>query len=308
MRFFDSNNNERVDVEISTGISINPADWNGKKQTFKPNTNRGNNVEIANRMENLKNEIISNANLEFSNGGIINKQFLKKIIDKTNNRPSQALGVNDPSVYFRNTIKEYTDYYTTHISPDTNDFLKPNTIKKYNTLRNAIIDFEVKNKVDIKLIDIDMTFHSQFISFHKNKNHSDSTINKDIRNIKAVLRFAENKKQYKVNNAYKDRSFTFKLSQTYDTYLNYDEIELITNLIIEDDKLEKFRDFFVLNLWFGCRVSDMQKITSANIEYGNTISIPAMIKTGKKVKIPISKSVKKYLIKEMGNFHLRMKY
>lgn len=302
LRFFDSRNNERTDIEIRTGFSVNPNDWNSKKQSFKPNANRVNNMVIEDKLNQLKEEIIYQSNLEYNNGGSINNQFLKSVVDKFNNRPSQALGLSDPAVYFKHTITEYVEYYKTHIHPDTKDFLKPNTIKKYDTLKRAIEEFEKENRIILKLIDIDMAFHSKFIIYHQSKSHADSTINKDFSMIKAVLRFAENKKKYRVNDSYKDRDFTFKESQSYDTYLNFDEIEAITNLKLDNEKLDKFRDFFVCNLWFGCRVSDMQAISSSNIENGHTILIPEMKKVGKKVKIPIHKSVLKILEKRGGKF------
>lgn len=302
LRYFDSKNNERTDVEISTGFSINPADWNSKKQCFKPNANRNKNVVIEEKLNQIKEEVIYQSNLEYNKGGSIDLKFLKGVVDKFNNRPSKELGLNDPAVFFKNTITEYTDYYTTHIHPDTKKFLSLNTIKKYNTLKRAIEEYQDENKIDLKLIDIDMSFHSKFIVYHQSKSHADSTINKDFSMIKAVLRFAENKKKYKINDSYKDREFTFKESQSYDTYLNFEEIEIITNLKLDDEKEDKFRDFFVCNLWFGCRISDMETISSANIENGHTILIPAMKKVDKKVKIPIHKSVLKILDKRRGKF------
>ncbi|MCT3801574.1 phage integrase SAM-like domain-containing protein [Elizabethkingia anophelis] len=304
VRFFDSRNNIRTDIEIRTGFNINPNDWNSKKQVFKPNANRVNNMVIGEKLDQLKEDVISQTNLEYNKGGSIDKQFLKNLVDKFNNRPSKELGLLDPAVYFKYTILEYVEYYSAHIHPDTKGFLKPNTIKKYKTLERAIDDFEENNnqKQVLKLIDIDMDFHSNFIIYHQSKNHSDSTINKDFKMIKAVLRFAENKQKYKVNISYKDRDFTFNESQSFDTYLNYDEIEQVRNLELEDDKLDRYRDFFVCNLWFGCRVSDMQNVSSANIENGNTVLIPEMKKVGKKVKIPIHKSVLNILEKRNGKF------
>ncbi|MCT3630969.1 tyrosine-type recombinase/integrase [Elizabethkingia anophelis] len=302
IRFFDSRNNVRTDIEIRTGFNINPNDWNVKKQVFKPNANRASNIIIGEKLVQLKEDIIFQVNLEYNNGGSIDKQFLKNLIDKFNNRPSKELGDKDPAVYFKYTIGEYVNYYSTHIHPDTKGFLKPNTIKKYETLKRAIDDFEKECNQALKLIDLDMDFHSNFIIYHQSKNHSDSTINKDFKMIKAILRFAENKQKYRVNASYKDKDFTFNESQSFDTYLNYDEIEQLTALELKDDRLDRFRDFFVCNLWFGCRVSDMQNISSANIENGNTVLIPEMKKVGKKVKIPIHKSVLNILRKRNGRF------
>ena len=259
-------------------------------------------MNIEEKLNQIKEEVIYQSNLEYNKGGSIDMKFLKGVIDKFNNRPSKELGLNDPAVFFKNTITEYTDYYTTHIHPDTKKFLRLNTIKKYNTLKRAIEEYQDENKIDLKLIDIDMSFHSKFIVYHQSKSHADSTINKDFSMIKAVLRFAENKKKYKINDSYKDREFTFRESQSFDTFLDFQEIETITNLKLDDEKEDKFRDFFVCNLWFGCRISDMETISSANIENGNTILIPAMKKVDKKVKIPIHKSVLQILDKRSGKF------
>lgn len=64
MRFFDSRNNIRTDIEIKTGFNINPNDWNSKKQVFKPNANRVNNMVIREKLDQLKEDIVYQVNLE----------------------------------------------------------------------------------------------------------------------------------------------------------------------------------------------------------------------------------------------------
>ena len=121
-----------------------------------------------------------------------------------------------------------------------------------------------------------------------------NTIGKLVKNLKAFLNDCMRRKLIdKIDLS----QFKVLQEEVDHIYLNYNEIDNISNIDCKDDKeLETTKDFFVLGCYTGLRFSDIIRLKPEYIE-NNFININQK-KTGKKVVIPLRspalKIIKKY--------------
>jgi integrase len=108
------------------------------------------------------------------------------------------------------------------------------------------------------------------------------------------------KKGIEINKEIKLRGFYTPTNKTKDIYLNEDEINKIFNHKFNSDYLDNARDWFIIGLRTGLRISDFLKLNKKNIVDGfiekNTL------KTDFPVIIPIHEQVQFVLDKRKGKF------
>jgi len=150
--------------------------------------------------------------------------------------------------------------------------LRLNTVKKYNGLKNHLIDFATESKRKLDVPGIDKDFLSEFkdylIAYEKKlddgtiKKLTDNTIAKNVKAAKSFIRFYMNKNVIKPFNIAEVKSveregaiFVLPIKQL---------IEL-QNEKLESDKLNKVRDVFCFMCWTGQRFSDIEKLKHSDI-------------------------------------------
>lgn len=127
-----------------------------------------------------------------------------------------------------------------------------------------------------------------------------TNIQKYLNIIKGTCRDAKTQ-NIEVNPEFEHKSFSFKREKTHDTYLNIEEINKIYNLdLSNNERLDNVRDWLIVGVWTGLRISDMKRLTAINSNNG-TISIKTE-KTSASAVIPIHHNVKAILDKRKGNF------
>jgi integrase len=82
-------------------------------------------------------------------------------------------------------------------------------------------------------------------------------------------------------------------------YLTLEERDLISNAVLDNEKLERVRDIFLFQCYVGARVGDLCKLTKNNINRGVLNYIPRKTKDGKPVTvtIPLSDKAKQIIAK-----------
>ncbi len=126
-----------------------------------------------------------------------------------------------------------------------------------------------------------------------------NTIGGYIDDIKLFCSNAD-KKKLNVLSDYKLTEFYTPSNKTKDVYLKEEEINLIYNKVFKQDHLDNARDWFVIGLWTGLRVSDLLNLSTKNIN-GDFI-YQENFKTGCQVIIPIHEQIKAILNKRNGEF------
>lgn len=257
------------------------------------------NPKIKDRVESLSRIIIRKFTDDFPKRNQIDALWLKKIIDEFHQRGTDE---NDYQIYFIPLSKYFVNESKNGINPRTGKKLSSRTITRYNYTIDILEKFQQANQVNIKTIDVDLDFLKEFITYVKNSlGYNNSTVLKFITHIKQFLKFASSK-GISVTKDYESGNFTIRSEDAVDTYLNEAEIQKIFSLdLSSNDRLDKVRDLFIVGLWTGLRISDLERINDFDIS-NNRIRIIETQKTGAFVEIPIHTQVKYVL--EKWNYKL----
>lgn len=159
------------------------------------------------------------------------------------------------------------------------------TKKSYTFLFKQIVEFS--NNEDIKLQQVkDYYFVSSFISWMKDtKKISKSTIIGREKLLSCLLHEAVNHKLIKrEDNPF--NNIKIPEMQSRREYLDWKDIELLENLIIEDEKMSKVRDAFLFCCYTGLRFGDFRSLRSEFIKKGSILEVDQN-KTGHLVQLPL---------------------
>ena len=194
--------------------------------------------------------------------------------------------------YFIDTAKKRLD--------KPNNPISYRTIQHYQTTKNKLNSYEKHIGKLVKLTDIDMFFHEDFLEYLETEQKlNPNTIGGYLSVVKRVCRRAE-LKGYKVNINYKSSDFSLPSNKTIDTYLTLSEIHRINNYEFKKDYLDNARDWLIIGVWTGFRVSDLLTLNKLNID-GEFIQKDTL-KTDFPVYVPMHNHVKKILQKRNGDF------
>lgn len=291
IRFYHGRN---IDCSTKSNILVNPIDWSEKMQKFKPNADIRIKNELMPLIENLKKEILRMFSLDYTKGEAINSRWLNKVVDNLHKRPE---GIEEYKIFFASFIENFAKESETRVNNRSGKIISPRTIQKYKTTKSIIEEFEKLKKIRLKITDIDLAFHRQFVSFlTTEKKYSKTVIEKNISTIKGFIKEAKEQKLETSPEA-ESKKFTFTRDEPIDTYLTETEINLIYNLDLSgDERLDNTRDLFIIGLWTGLRISDLSRIQHFLINE-NRIIVAETQKTGSTIEIPIHFQVKRILAK-----------
>lgn len=273
-------------LSYSTGQKILPTDWNEKiKRSY---TNRFINDEL-NRIYNVVDRFIETQ----KKFGVheISKAALKAELDEKENRVK---------VIEAKTIFDYIEILIKEAEDGT--LLIPKKLTRYSagTIKNWKISKEM-----LKVFNPNMTFENvtlemyfEFINFMNRRNYSKNYTGKFLKDWINFMGLGHVKKWHS-NLIYKHPQFVKIREDSEQVYLDEDEIQTLLKLDLSDHKYyEVIRDRYVVNLYTGFRVSDMQTFTEENIQDGNIVHINQ--KTGKKVVIPVHPIIEEIMQKYDG--------
>lgn len=230
---------------------------------------------------------------------IINNNWLKSKIDLFFN--SQNIDKDEKKkIYFT----EFIDDFIKESETKRNRLGKPiakRTIQHYRTTLNKIIDFQNETNVKLKITDINQKFHSKFINYlEQSQQLNNNTIGGYIDDIKLFCNDA-NRKEIKISHDIKSGQFYSPKNETNDIYLTEAEINAIYKCNLEFDYLNNARDWFIIGLRTGLRVSDLLNLDKSYIEDDEFIHLTTK-KTEYPVIIPLHSQVKEILNKRNGEF------
>ena len=115
---------------------------------------------------------------------------------------------------------------------------------------------------------IDLSFHNKFVEFLETEHLlANKTIGGYIDDIKLFCGSAK-RQGIIVHKDFESRDFYSPDNETIDTYLNDDEINNLFNHKQKHDYLENARDWFIIGLRTGLRVSDLLRLKKENINDG----------------------------------------
>src|SRR5690606_7636466 len=143
------------------------------------------------------------------------------------------------------------------------------TIKKYKTTLARVQAFEKSRKRRLKIDEVNLKFYKDFIHYlHNVKNLNYNTTGKYLACIKTICLDAK-KYGIKIHPELEWGEFRITKQETYFVTLTGEEI----NQIFEKDLsgspyLDNARNWLIIGVWTGARVSDLLKFDKSNIKDG----------------------------------------
>jgi integrase len=285
------------DLEASTGIKVPKGKWSFKMEKINP-TDEVDWNELNPKLSALKEFVNNQYSSDSIKGVIINNQWLKKNINSFLNKKTNDDKI-DEQRYLRTFIQSFIDNAEKRLTNPKNP-IKPRTIQHYQTTKNKIEAYEEYSGKSLNLVDVSLQFHTAFIEFLEVEQLlNPNTIGGYIDVLKQVCNKAE-LKGYIVNSDYKNSDFYTPSNKTQDTYLKLEEIHTIYNYKFDTDYLDNARDWLIISVWTGLRVSDLLSLNKSNID-GEYIKKDTL-KTNYPVIIPIHTQVREILKKRGGKF------
>ncbi|MCG8251099.1 site-specific integrase [Tenacibaculum finnmarkense] len=286
----------------TTKIKIYPQFWDKEKQKVR------NRVEVSN----IK-DIINNRLREFESF-ILNKVLLS---DTENPIEIKQNLKNDITEFFGRKTKKVVDTFYSQAEQFIEDTqrrtinekpISKSTILLYKRTIKTLKEFEGCNQYPISFESITMDFYYNFIAFLKDKNFSPNTIGNYIKVLKVFLNDAT-EKGINRNLTYNNKNFIKPTGESFQIYLNEEELSSMINLDLSNDKkLDNARDLFIIGAYTGLRVSDFKNLSKDNIEVRNGYQLLNLIvsKTNRPISIPIHPKVADIITKNSGNFPKKM--
>src|ERR1035437_2570040 len=165
------------------------------------------------------------------------------------------------------------------------------TMKYYNNLKGCLEEYG-KDIVKHNLSTFDFNSKLSLINFCKflgeKRGMNDNSIAKRLNSLKSFLRYCTDEGIF----SFDTTIFSYRVKK-YDTCivaLNFDEIQQLMDLKIENPSWQKIIDVFICNCFMGLRISDLSRLSKADFlmdEGGDYKYASVNKKTGTTVSIPI---------------------
>jgi len=264
----------------STKIKIDRSEWDLKTQ--RPKARRGKTGEANRKITYELNEYQQAFDVLKSK---YKESLTKEIVKKNFDRHFQLA----------QTVKTltYSDYFEIYIQQKKqSEAIKKRSTQAYTTIHTAIIAMQKKAKKTFYLKDFDNAFFMDFIAYLRTeKDISDNTLQRKLGFFKSFLNWCI-VSGYQVNMDFK--KVRVKTRETSHVSLTEEELEILTKVELSE-RLDYYRDLFLIGVYSGQRYSDYSRFNKKYIE-GDNIKIRAK-KTGQFSYIPLSRKLKTILDK-----------
>jgi integrase len=171
------------------------------------------------------------------------------------------------------------------------------SIKNLKKTRNRLFEFNP----NLEFSSISMDSYQAFVNWCNKKNYTLNYISALIKDWKTFMNLGLSKNLHR-NYIHKNKDFKRITEDSYQVYLNDIEIKQLYDLDLSNDQYrENLRDRFIVNLYTGLRISDMQTLTIKNFNIEGDIITHINKKTGKTVAMPVHPLIKRIQIKYNGS-------
>ncbi|MEQ9404804.1 MAG: phage integrase SAM-like domain-containing protein [Cyclobacteriaceae bacterium] len=293
-------NGRAFDFKRSTGILIDPKDWNNNKGKLRSTASVEDIDKKNNDLQRLKSHILDEYDDDYKKGVRIDSEWLKKTIDDYHNQ-SPSIDLDFLTYYGKNYIEELPSKisYAKGGSVGASEA----TIKKYNRVIGLIEEYEKHKRKKLKLEDIDPKFKNDFATYlRKKEGYSENYIGRVIKFVKTFCLDARANGRRVSDQLDKVKGFTKKAK-----FITFSEVEV--KKIVEHDfsnnlVLDNARDWLVIGIYTGQRVSDFMRFTKDMIKEQDEIKtlVFTQVKTGAQTVAPIKKEIEEILEKRGGDF------
>lgn len=287
----------KFDISRTTSLTINPKYWNQKQGKIRPVAEFEDRQSLEKDLNLLKSKIYSQYNIDFPQGVNITGSWLNEVIQNYFNQDN-----NLNKDYLIDFARYYLKNLPNKIQKDGTTGVKPATLKKYETNLRKLEAFEVYKRKRFLIAEVDAAFHREFIAYLKDKEHLNyNSIGKYITIVKTICLDAYRTHGMKINDAILNGNFRTTKEATNFITLSENEIGKIFNKDFSNKPhLDNARNWLIIGVWTGARVSDLLNLDVENIRNG-FIEYTSQ-KTGQKIVMPLHWQVSAILDKASGKF------
>jgi integrase len=287
----------KIDFTKSTSLLINPKFWNNTKGVVKQIAEFDDKLNFQKKLNDLKNDIVTDFNSDFANGIVINSEWLETQINKNLNRK-----VETDLNYFINYAENYLLKLPSTKRYDGKMGVTKATLTKIKTVITKVSNYEKHFKKKLLLTDINLKFHENFIFYlHNVEKLNFNTVGKYIQFVKTIVYDAKNQ-DFNINSEIEKKEFKPIREKTTFVTLSENEIDLIFNHNFDNKpSLDNARNWLIIGVWTGARAGDLLNFTEKKIN-NNFIEYVAQ-KTDQKIVLPLHWQVKAIIEKCNGLPH-----
>lgn len=293
-------NGRAIDIPAGTGLFVDRNNWDKKNQKIRNVISVPDRDKINSKLLELKNHIFNAANMDFTEGEILNRIWLEKSITKYFNRPS--VDAKKAIEYHKLYLSDFAEWWLKEKAPkhkvSADKYMDDTTIGHYEILKNLIKKFEGKDKIKFSIInDVLIDNFSEFLT---NEKYAEETAKRMIGRFKFFCGRAE-AENIKIDKSYENRVFVKKAAIKYKAPY-YNEIEIGMHYAYDfsyNEVLDNVRDNLIIGLWTGLRVSDFNNKLKTDNFQDDFIEIETE-KTKTWVSIPVHWMIAEILKKRNG--------
>jgi len=274
---------------FTIGYSINPKNWNQKKQLVTQGERAADDINV--HLLEKKQEVLR-IHDELKREKRLSNESLERTLD----------GEKDPK---KLTLYQHIENELNIIkSKEDRRIAERKQKRKYMHIRYSkcferLKEFAKKKyRRSLSFDDIDLNFYERYIEFLRDYPLAENSINGEIKRLKRFLNLGIIKKIHD-NLAFKSVEFKAPEERIKHVTLDEDELETLYKMNLSG-KMENARDIFIIGCRTGLRVGDYWKCVEDAVKKTSLICIDETDKTGEPVYIPIHWQVREILDKYSG--------
>ncbi len=288
---------EKKIFKYSTGIKVNPKDWNFN--TRLPKIKRGAPGVQLKHISTILNRYISFYDESIRSLEVSSVSPTRELLKKRFDRHFKKVESQE-FTYITDFVEDFIQNASNIINRTTRRKHTPNNIKQYRRTLNRIKDFENYVNDRIRIDSIDLKFYDKFVLVMlEKKGYSINSVGDLIKNIKVFLKQAE-ENGLNVCKDYHKTEFAVISEETLSVVLSEEEIDAIFNHdFTKNERLSNCRDIAIIGLWTGLRVSDflsLPKIKKSD-KFIEVVPKKTALTSGVKVIIPLHDQIKEIIEK-----------
>jgi len=278
----------KVRKQFSTGHSINPSDWNAKKQVAESKIV---DYSVLNGQLSLIKQKISNYYFKLQ----LENEFVKveDLIDAYFQKPTKK------EDFVLSYFKRWLDKQSNLIDKDIKQVTWEKFNYVYNDTRSFILHHYKKN--DIPLTDLSIDFLNQFEYYLKTvKGNKQVTINKALQRFKKPIKVSISEGYLQADPFLLHR--TKKVTKEV-VFLTIEELHTVESYIFKQSRLNLIRDLFVFCCYTGLPYLEMVSLKKEHIILGFDKQLWIHMKrekTSKNISIPLLDKAKEILETRKG--------
>jgi hypothetical protein len=276
----------QIDAKAKTKFIVRVDDWSQKKG----------------RPVHLKSESLKKLKSDLDRFSIELQDHYNRHVQKSDINSQWLKDFIHPPITEEAIPDKLVDYFDLYISRKNHN-IDEDSIRKYSNVRDILKEYQRYSKKVLLVKDVNENFRSKFIDYALDvKQYQKGTVSRMIKFIKTVCYHAE-RNQVEVSPELRGLT-PLKEEKGTVIYLSLDEIEMIESVYLKQDRLINARDWLIISIETGQRISDFMNFTKDKIrnEKGKLLLEFTQIKTGTNISLPLSKKIRSILERHHGDF------